>query len=297
MLRRMTGSPWLRRVVKGIIGAVPGRWLEPARRSYVARPGGIGARGRRLVLDAARLRGVPDGPFAVPGRPDLLMVGSDSYITGHVFWLGLDSYEPGGPAWWAALVATHDAVLEVGANVGLYTMFGARAAPGHRYVAIEPNPASCGVLRRNLTLNGLEHVTVLEAAVVGAGAPPTVDLCFPDRDVYAASAGAFVDGAVDLATPATRRLSVPAVAMPELVHGVELVKLDIEGLELDVLSSVRRWLIDTAPTIVVEVRDDAVHLQRFLVDLVSEAGYGCHAVVAGRVQAVELDAITTGQLQ
>jgi FkbM family methyltransferase len=207
---------------------------------------------------------------------------------------------PGGtrrPDWWASLVASHRRTLEIGANIGLYTVVGARAAGGTPYRAVEPNPASYDVLRRNLALNGLSHVAVLEAAVVGAGGPGMVELRFPDRDAYAASAGAFVEGAIDLEAPAGRHITVPAVAMPALVGGVDLVKLDIEGLELDVLASVRDWIVDTAPTIVVEVRDDAVHLQRFLADLIAAAGYECHAMIAGSVRLVPAAAVAGGSLQ
>jgi FkbM family methyltransferase len=226
------------------------------------------------------------------------MVPTDSYIANYLFWLGIDGYEPGGPAWWASLVAAHDSVLEIGANVGLYTVVGALADPTARYRAAEPNPATCATLRRNLALNGLDHVEVIEAAIVGERADAEVTLRLPDRDPYLASAGAFVDGAVDLDRPAERSVSVPAVTAPDLVDGVDLVKLDIEGLELEVLGAIRPWIVEATPTLVVEVLDDARHLQRFLADLITETGYACAVVEQGeRPVAVPTHLVVDGHVQ
>jgi FkbM family methyltransferase len=224
------------------------------------------------------------------------MVPSDSYITNHLFWLGIDGYEAGEPSWWATLVRSHASVLELGANVGLYTIVGAAAAD-RPYTAVEPNPTSCAALRRNLALNGLEHVRVVEAAVVGGRADETVTLRFPDRDLYRASAGAYVDGALDLTTASARSVTVPAVTGADLVAEVDLVKLDIEGLEVEVLSSVRSWIMSDRPTLVVEVRDDATHLQSFVRRLVDDAGYACTVVVDGAVRRLPAAEASTGRLE
>jgi FkbM family methyltransferase len=225
------------------------------------------------------------------------MVPSDSYITNHLFWLGLDSYEPGEPEWWSSLVSVHASSLELGANVGLYTLLGARAGQGRPYVAVEANPRSAAVLRENLSLNDLGHVRVVEAAVVGDPSAQVVTLCFPDRDPYEASAGAFVAGAPDLCVAASRTVSVPAVVPDDLVDGVDLLKLDIEGVEVEVLGRIRTWIVDHRPTIVVEVRDDATHLRAFVVDLVEQAAYECVVVTDGRPRRLDGAAALGGRLQ
>jgi FkbM family methyltransferase len=225
------------------------------------------------------------------------MVPSDSYITTHLFWLGLDSYEPGEPAWWSSLVSVHASTLELGANVGLYTVLGARAGDGRPYVAVEANPGSAAILRRNLSLNDLGHVRVVEAAVVGDPDAHVVTLCFPDRDPYEASAGAFVAGAPDRSVAASRTVSVPAVVPDDLVDGVDLLKLDIEGLEVDVLARIRTWIVEHRPTIVVETRDDATHLRAFVADLIEQAGYGCVAVTDGRPRRLHDADALGGRLQ
>lgn len=225
------------------------------------------------------------------------MVPIDSYIANHLFWLGIDGYEAGEPAWWATLVASHRSALELGANIGLYTLVGAAAGPHVPYRAVEPNPASCDVLRRNVALNDLANVCIVEAAVVGERRAKTVTLRFPDRDRYRASAGAFVEGAPDLTTSASRSITVPTAPVHELIDGVDLLKIDIEGIEVEVLGAVRSWLVAAEPTLVVEVRDDAVHLQRFLADLLDGSRHRCVVVRDGRPSAVPRAAVTEGRLE
>jgi FkbM family methyltransferase len=251
----------------------------------------------RPFLELARLGNIPQSaPFKIPGWPALRMLPADSYIASRLFWLGIEAYEEGEPAWWAALAASHWATLELGANVGLYTLVGAAAARDRVYKAVEPNPVSCSLLQRNLALNGLDHVCIVPAAAVGERAASHVALRVPDRDRYLASAGAFVDDALDLRCYSARSIEVPTVRIGELVNGIDLLKLDIEGLELEVLSAVRPWLIATQPTLVVEVLESAVGLQKFLHALLCETRYDCYAIVAGLPRRVPAEMVSGGRL-
>jgi FkbM family methyltransferase len=288
----------LRRTIVSIVAIMPESWVLRVRARYLAAAAPRWARpGMRALLSAARLGGLPvSEPFTIPGAAPLRMSPADSFVTQRVYWLGVDGYEPGETAWWAALASAHTSILELGANVGLYTIVGAAASPRARYRAVEPNPVTCDVLRENVTLNDLAHVEVVEAAVVGARAADSTVLHIPDRDLYTASAGAYVDGAVDIDTPASRVVTVPTMATDALVDGVDLLKLDIEGLELEVLEAARPWLVRTRPTIVVEVRDDARRLQAFVEALVAEADYECYAVRSHAVVGVDA-ATVSGRLE
>jgi FkbM family methyltransferase len=287
-----------RRAAKAVCDRLPESWALRLRSRYHAGvQTGLVRGAQRALLELVRLRGVPPGgPFPVPGRPAVRMVPSDSSIASYLFWLGIDGYEPGEPDWWARLVAAHRSVLEIGANIGLYTAVGGAAGPA-AYRAVEANPSSCGVLRRNLAVNELTRVEVVEAAVVGERGTDHVTLRFPDRDPYSASAGAFVDGAVRPGLASSRCIVVPAIPIADLVEGVDLVKLDIEGSELDVLSAVRPWIAATEPTLVIEVLDEATDLQRFLADLIADVGYLCLVIVGHQPVSIPPSVIGEGTLQ
>jgi FkbM family methyltransferase len=275
----------------------PAGWLRTARALYQGEAAGWRRSALALAVRAASLNGIPDAePFPVPGGAPLRMVPADSYVANRVYWLGLDGYEPGGARWWGALTATHTSTVELGANIGLYTLLGASAAPGRPYVAVEPNPVTCSILRHNIELNRLGNVEVREAAVAGARTATTAQLRVPYRDRYGIPAGAFIDGAADLAPVAGRAVRIPLVAAADVLAGtVDLVKLDIEGLELEVLSAVRPWLVATAPTLVVEVRDEASRLQAFIAALAAEVGYRCLVVDAAGLAPLPAESLTSGR--
>jgi FkbM family methyltransferase len=152
-----------------------------------------------------------------------------------------------------------DTVVDVGANIGWNAIRAARlAGPRGRVVAVEPTPDTLAVLRRNVAASGLRSVMVEPVAagrVAGEcdffvrGGVSAVNSLFPESR-YAR---------------VTDVLRVPVVRLDDLVEGqVAVVKIDVEGAELDVLEGAPRLL--AAPGVVLIVEWDPT-LQRM-------AGYG-----------------------
>lgn len=133
-------------------------------------------------------------------------------------------------------------VLDIGANVGAFTLPLARAlGKRSRLVALEPNPVMMARLRTNLARNGLaKRVELIEAAagVDGSGA----ELSIHDRNLGQSTLCA--------SSGTARRLSVPTVNLAELLYRERgrrvVVKIDIEGYEDRVLMPVFRGA-DTSP--------------------------------------------------
>jgi len=62
--------------------------------------------------------------------------------------------------------ASDRVIIDVGANIGLFTIYAARQAPGAKIIAIEPFPETCRRLRRQVEDNHFaDRVTVLNCAV------------------------------------------------------------------------------------------------------------------------------------
>lgn len=127
-------------------------------------------------------------------------------------------------------------VLDIGANAGSYTILFARwTGLRGRVIAFEPVPAICQLLRHQVRLNGVaDRVEIVNAAVAGTEgtvamvAPGTVGI---NRVVISGDAGL---------------LRVPAVTIDGFcaARGLQpdVIKIDVEGLELDVLRGARRTL-------------------------------------------------------
>ncbi|MBO2462136.1 FkbM family methyltransferase [Actinomadura violacea] len=230
--------------------------------------------------------------IALPDRPDVRLTVVRSRLVQLLFWYGATGYEGAETHWWRVLCAQAGRILEVGANIGYYTVQGANAAPGTPYTTVEANPEAAAIVSRNVELNGLGNVQVVQAAVVGDGAPATMQLALPDQEQYAAPTGAYLsEGAEGINDrPAGTTVTVPTRPMSELVEGVDLLKLDIEGYEATVLESVRPWLLAQRPTIVIEVLKNVPRLRKLICEL-RGAGYEVRAI-----GDTSLHAITDEQL-
>jgi FkbM family methyltransferase len=142
-------------------------------------------------------------------------------------------------------VAPGSTVVDVGANIGYNTLHAARrAGPRGRVVAIEPTPDNLAVLRRNVAAAGLDNV-VIEAVAAGAAAG--------SRDLFVRGAVSAVNSFFPQSCYAsvTDVLPVPVLPVDDLVAAADLVKIDVEGAELDVLEGMPRVL--RAPQLVLIV--------------------------------------------
>ena len=75
-------------------------------------------------------------------------------------------YEPVTTALITRLVRPGDTVIDIGANIGYYTLIFARLVGDRgRVVAFEPDPDNFDLLARNVAANGYENVTLVRGAV------------------------------------------------------------------------------------------------------------------------------------
>lgn len=175
-------------------------------------------------------------------------------------------YEAGYDYFTAAELARHirpgSVVLDAGAHHGYFTLFCARrVGPEGLVVAFEPGPEHQPWLRRNVELNGLTNVRIVEAAV---GAKPGVTR-FAKNRVYGQKG---VDVKVVTLDDTVAQLGIPRV---------DAVKIDVEGFESEVLEGASRVLA-MRPGVVVEVHPQfleprGIDASRPL-DLLRQAGYG-----------------------
>ncbi|HWA10142.1 MAG TPA: FkbM family methyltransferase [Opitutaceae bacterium] len=121
-------------------------------------------------------------------------------------------------------------VLDVGSNLGLYSVLAARlAGEGGRVICFEPDARLHAALRRNLAANGLARVET-HAVALGAAAG---EMEF-HRSVINSGDNHL---GVERSALFRRRTTVPVVRLDDYLPGLalDLVKLDVQGWELNVL--------------------------------------------------------------
>ena len=176
--------------------------------------------------------------------------------------------------WFSKQVRPGDTWIDVGAHYG-YTAFALARFVGTegRVFAFEPVAMTAGCVDQGRSLNGFAQLTVLP---LGLGAAPTLEmrrlpLTRGMADATIAEAGG------------QESVEVPFVGFDWLwprvhrgnaaIHGI---KIDVQGMELDVLSGMRDTLRQWRPLVVLELHT-GVSRQRIL-DLLNEAGYSGQAI-------------------
>ena len=126
-------------------------------------------------------------------------------------------------------------IIDAGAHIGAATHYFKQRYPRARVLALEANPATCELLRQNVSHNGLDDVRVLHAAL----APEAGEIVFYTGAVDEASSS-WGDSAIRQPWhegETTAAVRVPAVTLSSLLtEPVDMLKLDIEGLETAVLA-------------------------------------------------------------
>jgi hypothetical protein len=89
------------------------------------------ARARDPLLQLLRRGGIPDGvtTFTLGDNRELRFVNAESLVLHQLYWFGEQGWEPQLLPWWRGCCRRASAILELGANVGYFTVQGARAGP------------------------------------------------------------------------------------------------------------------------------------------------------------------------
>ena len=142
--------------------------------------------------------------------------------------------------------------VDVGAHAGMYTLVAAWETRG-RVLAFEPNPGARAQLLENVRLNGFTNVIVVPKA---AGAQPGRAQLHvpttPDPSFSSLEGGRFAE-----AEPI--EVEVTTVDAEVRAHGLRptIVKIDVEGRELDVVEGIRETLAEHRPWLLVEVSESS----------------------------------------
>ncbi len=205
---------------------------------------GIKGAGRIAEWLSRALLPAPKGPVMIEtNEGGLLLVDptTDRGVEHSLYWFGI--YERGTLEVLKGLLKPGDAFVDVGANIGLMTVLAATwVGEGGRVFAFEPHPNTRKLLEGNIATNGLTNVTVYGVGL--ASEPGVHNLHEPEGGnrgmaTFVGSNGVDAGRSIEVATfDACFDPTVP----------IAVIKIDVEGFELEVLRGAMTYLTNRQPS-------------------------------------------------
>ncbi len=168
-------------------------------------------------------------------------------------------------------------VADIGANIGYYVLLEAsRIGVRGKVIALEPVPHNVNLLKKNVALNGLENVTVIEGAIGDHDGIGTMYLSDHSNWHSMVSSTKTRLGTIEVEVHRLDSL-VAQMRLPRL----DLIRMDIQGGEVAAVEGMRETLKECRPTLAIELHPRWVGGSkiRSLLQAMKDLEYECRYIV------------------
>jgi len=212
------------------------------------------------VLNALRRRSYGAGVVTVSDYDGTLRMELDlgEHMASQIFWFGYYSRD----VLFAIdrMLAPDSVFLDIGANIGEVSLFAAkRVGEGGSVLAFEPVAETADRLRRNVALNGLRNVEVMEIGISDQASEQALyasAASFQDGSRHGGLGTLYASGARSSPVATVNVTTLDALLSNRQIQRVDGIKLDIEGAELAALSGARQVIARFRPWLVVEIGEE-----------------------------------------
>jgi FkbM family methyltransferase len=199
-------------------------------------------------------------------RPYPVIVGQHTEITLHPHFEEFDldaalttrlPYEQEVFTFLESRLDAYGSVIEIGANVGVFTVFFAQCFKRLGYdrtvYAFEPSRRAYQRLLENVTANSVDNVVCFNCAVGAVSG--FAELFEPEGHLTNGSLDAEFAQMFGAAVKASPTIVITGNMIDDLVKakGATLLKIDVEGAEVEVLRSLEQFIVSRQPDIILEV--------------------------------------------
>jgi FkbM family methyltransferase len=208
---------------------------------------------------------LPGFHYLVHGRHGTFVANkNDIYVGGALITYG--EFSDLETEFFQTVVDKDTTVVEIGANIGAHTVWLAKNSK--RVIAVEPQPFIYYTLCSQIVLNSLQNVECVHSAI-GSGSN---SISIPKLDYSEVSNY----GGLELRSTAKEQVVVPMCTLDELakrynITGKVFLKIDVEGMEAEVLRSGFEFIVDNKPIMYVE--NDRSEKAEELMKVISGLGY------------------------
>jgi FkbM family methyltransferase len=128
-------------------------------------------------------------------------------------------------------------IVDLGANEGLYVLKMKENSPNAKIIAVEPNPEAFRILKKNVETNNLSDVMLVNSAVSSKNGKVNFEIIKGSTEVGALKLYEKFENRGEI-----RKISVTSITLEKLfnmfnLNKIDLLKMDVEGTELEILKS------------------------------------------------------------
>jgi len=173
-----------------------------------------------------------------------------------VYFFGVYEFEKKETDAWLALTNENSTILDIGSNFGYYSLLSAGKFSSCKVHAFEPAPETFQRLVDNISLNSYKNIQVYN---LGVSLNPGFFALYLANDDNS--------GMTSLSMPDSfsgREVEVEVVNMDDFIKekdikNIDLVKIDVEGNELNVLRSMQSIITTSNPIIFIELLNNQLN--------------------------------------
>ena len=179
---------------------------------------------------------------------------NDDMVAKHFFWDGKDSYEPMSLKIWGALAKQSGVILDIGSYTGIYSLLAATINHKSKIYAFEALDIVYSRLLINKHSNNLGNLTCFNAAV--GAVDGNIELSSKAGDSILSS-GSSISKVVGKFSKTIKCVTLGSIIDNLCIDSVDLIKIDVEGAELDIIKNAEATLLHHSPDMLIEFLSDS----------------------------------------
>ena len=203
----------------------------------------------------------------------------------HTYFLGR-YYELSTQLVLKAVLNPGDRFVDIGANHGMISLLGAYLVGAKGTVeSFEPNPSCVQRIKEHIQINNVNHIQIHPCAI--GATPSTLELSILTLHTGYGTLGSIPDKDKHLITQV---IDVPVHTADSVLNqksqAPSLIKIDVEGFELNALLGLEKTLSQSQSPVITEVVDNylkrADHTRKMLMDYMHKLGYKGYQITTQR---------------
>ena len=203
--------------------------------------------------------------------------------------LNFDEYEKGDSEMIFRLLNDGDTIIDIGANIGWYSMTAAHLFKSSKIIAFEPVPDTFAGLRKNLELNQHPNIEIYN---LGLGDRDGELTFFVSGSTSVSSSSANITNDTGAKEIVCKVTTLDKFVSEKTISKIDFIKCDVEGAELFVFKGAQSVIKEHLPVVFSEMlrKWSAVfnYHPNDIINLFRSLGYACFYNNEGKLMKVDM---------